>query len=295
MHRWIDAAQERPRYWLRSDADHDDEAAGDTSDTTHVPHHPSAPDLRRPSSPPSVPLRPLASEPLFGVFHRAPAPPTPAPPRLNFFGLPFHTPQPAGVGSPPKRILTALAIGTPSAPPTSATPPAIPIIAAPSAIPTPSAPPVSTPVAPSRALPPAITSAVKSTGALLANASDASVLVGREHVGSLSLAPAPFKSAKSSVFAPTGAYPRIIHGYPFLFDLTCLDIFAFTVPEMSDFLQDLRTRDPASFLPKLETLQFSVSGSAEDFAAENESLPAVARFWRIPWRPDGAKTVWALD
>ena len=69
MHWWIDAAaQERPRYWLRGDADHDDEAASDTSDTTHVPHHSAVP-LLRPSSPPSsAPRLPSsASEPALAV------------------------------------------------------------------------------------------------------------------------------------------------------------------------------------------------------------------------------------
>ncbi|KAJ7463078.1 hypothetical protein B0H11DRAFT_1923014 [Mycena galericulata] len=67
MHWWIAAAQERPRprYWLRSDTDHDDEAAAsDTSDTAYAPHRSSVPLLRRLSSPPSsVPRLPSPSEP----------------------------------------------------------------------------------------------------------------------------------------------------------------------------------------------------------------------------------------
>ncbi|KAJ7210162.1 hypothetical protein GGX14DRAFT_394957 [Mycena pura] len=61
VHWWIDAAQERPRHWLRSDAHHDRETAGDT---THVRHHSSVPLLRQPSPAPySVPSLPLALEP----------------------------------------------------------------------------------------------------------------------------------------------------------------------------------------------------------------------------------------
>ncbi|KAJ6473230.1 hypothetical protein C8R45DRAFT_1217673 [Mycena sanguinolenta] len=51
-----------------------------------------------------------------------------------------------------------------------------------------------------------------------------------------------------------GAYPRIIHGFPFLIDLTSLEISGLTVADMSNFLHDLVLRDPTSFLPNLESL-----------------------------------------
>ncbi|KAJ6464565.1 hypothetical protein C8R45DRAFT_940051 [Mycena sanguinolenta] len=104
--------------------------------------------------------------PLFGAFHRTPAHPTPDTPKPNVFGFPFHTPQPTGVGSPPKvvpsqtaaarvlsGILAPLSIGASSVPPTSA--PANPVNTAPPSISAPSTPSVGAPVVPSCVLPPA--------------------------------------------------------------------------------------------------------------------------------------------
>ncbi|KAJ6447510.1 hypothetical protein C8R45DRAFT_188778 [Mycena sanguinolenta] len=59
------------------------------------------------------------------------------------------------------------------------------------------------------------------------------------------------------------AYLRILHGLPFLLDLAALEISNLTVAEMTDFLHNLAVRDPASFLPNLESFKSSVC--EEDF------------------------------
>ncbi|KAJ6455371.1 hypothetical protein C8R45DRAFT_1036137, partial [Mycena sanguinolenta] len=55
-----------------------------------------------------------------------------------------------------------------------------------------------------------------------------------------------------------GAYSRVVHGFFFLLDITVLEISRLTAGKLSEFFQDLRTRDPASFLPNLESIAVSV-------------------------------------
>ncbi|KAJ6447513.1 hypothetical protein C8R45DRAFT_188827 [Mycena sanguinolenta] len=62
------------------------------------------------------------------------------------------------------------------------------------------------------------------------------------------------------------SYLRILHGFPYLLDLVDLEISGLAVAGMSDFLQNLAVRDPASFLPRLESLTCSVR--EEDFETE---------------------------
>ncbi|KAJ6473280.1 hypothetical protein C8R45DRAFT_1217710 [Mycena sanguinolenta] len=51
-----------------------------------------------------------------------------------------------------------------------------------------------------------------------------------------------------------GAYSRAVHGFSFLLDIAVLEISPLTVAKLSEFFQDLRTRDPASFFPNLESI-----------------------------------------
>ncbi|KAF8173772.1 hypothetical protein K438DRAFT_2050572 [Mycena galopus ATCC 62051] len=55
-----------------------------------------------------------------------------------------------------------------------------------------------------------------------------------------------------------GNFSRILNGFPFLLDLTFLEISPFILAGMSDFWHNLGPRGPANFLPKLESLVFSV-------------------------------------
>ncbi|KAF7331013.1 hypothetical protein MVEN_02441600 [Mycena venus] len=52
-------------------------------------------------------------------------------------------------------------------------------------------------------------------------------------------------------------YPRLTHAFPFLLQLSALEIPEVTVAEYSILLQDLRARDPATFLPNLKSLVIS--------------------------------------
>ncbi|KAJ7211933.1 hypothetical protein B0H12DRAFT_1079476 [Mycena haematopus] len=104
-----------------------------------------------------------------------------------------------------------------------------------------------------------------------------------------------------------GAYPRILYCFQFLMDLTALEISDLTVAGMSDFLHDLVVRDPASFLPNLESFASSVSFEGQDPHTEVErsgihygdladalelrwnrtnSCPRLKSF-RMTWRPAG--------
>ncbi|KAJ6466813.1 hypothetical protein C8R45DRAFT_1219175 [Mycena sanguinolenta] len=51
-----------------------------------------------------------------------------------------------------------------------------------------------------------------------------------------------------------GKHSRIVHGSPFLIDLISLEMSGSTIGGISYFSRDLLVRDPASFLPKLQSL-----------------------------------------
>ncbi|KAJ7822502.1 hypothetical protein B0H14DRAFT_2598533 [Mycena olivaceomarginata] len=61
-----------------------------------------------------------------------------------------------------------------------------------------------------------------------------------------------------------GAYSRIIHGFPFLLDLTTLKISEMSVAGILDFSHNLRVRDPAAFLPNLKSFACSVREPARN-------------------------------
>ncbi|KAF7331008.1 F-box domain-containing protein [Mycena venus] len=67
-----------------------------------------------------------------------------------------------------------------------------------------------------------------------------------------------------------GGYLCIVHGFPFLPNLAVLNLADLTVAEMSDFLERLRARDSAPFLPNLQSLV--ITGS------ESEAVPSALNY-----------------